>query len=97
MAKEQGAQKDGPTAVGLMALHDRSFFERLLSEPEEAMRQAVADNKLSLTPDDIEVVARLIRERNARFSREDALKGWDRHRQSGEWENNDWPAAWIRW
>jgi hypothetical protein len=86
-------QPTGPLAVGLMALHDRKFFERLLENPREAMDYMVDRGELDLTDADKEAVIRLIakqREANPDF---DALKAWDRYHRTGFW-GAGWVTGW---
>lgn len=94
MANEPQGRSYGPTAVGLLALHDRKFFSELLVEPEKAMRQAMEEKKLQLSDDDIKTVATLIRERNVAFPDSDALIKWEKYRKTGSWDMMDWPTEW---
>ena len=86
----------GPTAVGLLALHDREFFERLLKNPKQAVDEVA--NTLELNDKDKVEVVRLIEERNrAGRSPAEALAGWQKYRTDGQWRTMDWPMGWPPW
>ena len=85
---------NGPKAVGLLALNDRKFFAELLVEPEQAMNRAREEKRLDVSDDDIRSVAKLISERNSAYPDSDALKNWDKYRQTGSWDLMDWPTEW---
>jgi hypothetical protein len=93
MAKQRKKRSYGPTAVALLALHDREFFARLLKDPRGAMNQMVERRKLRLTDADIEQVVTMIEERS-KTATDDPLVLWDRYHQTGEWGGTpDWPLG----
>ena len=86
----------GPTAVGLLALHDQDFFARLLKNPKKTVDE-VADT-LELNDKDKTEVVRLIEERNrAGRSIDEALAGWQKYAKDGQWRTMDWPMGWPPW
>jgi len=80
------APSTGPFTVGLMALHDRAFFQRLLNDPQGTLTDAVAQGKLSLTTTDIALVARQVT-RVPRSAVPDSLAVWDRWQATGQMAN----------
>lgn len=84
----------GPTDVGLLALHDREFFERLVKDPRAAMEQKVAEGKLKLTDADKDEVERLIRDRNRNPIRDPGAV-WDNYKKTGRLSPEDWMEGWA--
>ena len=84
---------DGVVAVGLMALHDRDFFEKLLDNPRAAIE---AKKDLEVTPQEIARVEELIARRGTKKSPKDTLELWDRWKKTGFWDAGDWPFEWMR-
>lgn len=80
----------GPVKVGLMALHDREFFERLLKNPRKTLTDR-AD--LNLNDADVEQVVQLI-QRQSGLSPADALAKWDRYHAMGDWDPSVWGGRW---
>lgn len=89
---ESGSRHEhGPRAVGLLALHDREFFERLLDDP----RRAIEDEKrLDVSPEGIEEVQELIERAKATADRKSALAAWDRFHETGTWDGREWLGSW---
>lgn len=94
MAKQRSTPSYGPTAVVLLALHDREFFAQLLRDPRKAMNDMVAAHKLRLEEAEIESVVKLIQQRAEMHPGEDALELWDRYHATGLWHDMDWPTSW---
>ncbi|HUF49482.1 MAG TPA: hypothetical protein VMN60_01530 [Longimicrobiales bacterium] len=87
----------GPEDVGLLALHDRDFFEELLRDPQGAMDRQMIAGRLRISEEGRRQVEELVRERQAMYPDRDALRLWDRYHQSGDWECEDWPhRLWAR-
>ena len=96
MARESH-QPQGARDVGLLALHDRDFFERLLENPREAIGM---EDSLDLSEDAIQEVEELIKRTRQTINYEDALAAWERYHRDGDWEGGewkgwDWRADWI--
>jgi hypothetical protein len=66
-----------------MALHDRAFFERLVSNPRQALVDMVNQGKLTLTNADIDTVVKLV-EKKPRVPLGEALNTWDRWNATGQ-------------
>jgi hypothetical protein len=92
MSRER-ARSYGATAVGLYALHDRAFFERLVKDPKKAVEEV--GTRFKLTPDDKLQVVKLIEDRNKTHSLKEALAGWEKFKATGDWEASDWPRGWT--
>ena len=90
----QGGSSPGPFAVGLMALHDRAFFERLLSDPRRTLTQSAIQADLHLTAADVDEVVRLIEEAGHSITPARALAAWDGYAANGHWGGNGWPTGW---
>ena len=98
MAKqERGGRSHGPKAVGLMALHDKDFFARLLNPKEARTAMKEKAEELGLTEADMDQVEKLIEERNRARPGVDALKLWDRYNATGFWDPGDWPITDDPW
>jgi hypothetical protein len=76
-------------AIGLMALHDRAFFERLLDDPRAALR---GNEMLASDPAVVEKVTRLISERGP-ISRAQAIEAWESFHQNGTMAH-PWQDPW---
>lgn len=90
------ARSNGPFNVGLMALHDRAFFERLLSDPRPTMTDMVRQGKLTLTGADMDEVVRLIEAGFRPLTPAQGLAMWDSWHRTGRIEGVIWPGV-IVW
>ena len=87
-------RNDGVTAVALLALHDREFFEALLDDVDEALER-YDDHEVvrRLTPEERQHVRRLFaKEGNVQQFKRQALEDWDRYQADGTWSPKRWPA-----
>lgn len=82
---------DGPLAVGLLALHDKKFFQALLEEPAKALDDVVRRGQLTLTREDQDKVIRLIQAANDTDWK--PLEEWERYKKTGIW-GGGWPLSW---
>jgi len=89
----------GPIAVGLMALHDRAFFEHLLKKPREALEEMVREGKLTLTAADVDHVVRTVEEGQGKLTAAQGLAVWDQWYNTGHVDPKGWVInsadAWI--
>ena len=83
---------NGPLAVGLLALHDRKFFEELLKDPVKTLDDLVRSGRLSLTKEDQDQVYRLIQAANDTDWK--PLDEWDHYKKTGIW-GGGWPMSWV--
>jgi len=90
----QGGSSPGPFAVGLMALHDRAFFERLMADPRRTLSDPAVQANLHLTPADVDEVERLIKHGTHVVTPALALRAWDNYAANGHWGGNGWPSGW---
>ena len=83
----------GPFAVGILALQDRVFFERLLKDPRKALTDGAFQNQVTLTPAELEEVVRLVQHGSQQMAPPQALEMWDQYHRSPEWSGgwNSWP------
>lgn len=77
-------------AVTLLALHDRAFFEALLRDPKAAIKAKVQSKTLEADDAVIAEVTRLLERRRHRDNHQHYLELWDRYKQTGLWDSNDW-------
>lgn len=90
---EQGHDTFDAVAVGVMALHDRAFFARLLESPREAIEAKANELHLQVNDEDIATVIELISARKG--TQANALKLWDRWKETGLWDIGDWTRLWV--
>lgn len=81
----------GPRAVGLLALHDRDFFQRLLEDPRRAIE---SEKRLDVSPEGIKRVQELIEDAKSRKDRDSALRDWDHYHETGSWDGREWLGSW---
>jgi hypothetical protein len=78
-----------------MALHDRAFFERLLTDPRPAMTDMVRQGKLTLTDADMNEVVRLIETGIRPLTPAEGLAMWDSWHQTGRPRIPIWPSIQV--
>ena len=87
------APASGAFAVGMLALQDRVFFERLLKDPRKALTDGAFQNQVTLTPAELEEVVRLVQGGSQHMAPAKALEMWDKFHRGPEWGGgwNSWP------
>ena len=91
------APASGPFAVGILALQDRVFFERLLKDPRKALTDGAFQNQVTLTAAELEEVVRLVQQGGQQMTLAKALEMWDGYHNRPEWGGgwNSWPPERI--
>ena len=92
---DENKRSPGPLAVGMMALHDRAFFERLLRDPRPAVMDMVNQGKLTLTDADMDEVVRLVETGFRPLTPAQGLALWDSWHQTGQIEGEIWPGTTV--
>ena len=95
MAKRKRAPSRGPVRVGLLALHDKKFFARLLEDPRKAMEAAVSRGRLKLTKADMLKVEKLIRHQLTLRPDKNYLVMFGEYQRRGVFnDDRDWALLW---
>ena len=79
--------------VGLMALHDREFFELLLDDPRAAVTRFAREQREPLDEELVRKVSELVERRGPTLTREAAFEAWDRYHESGRLRG--WMDKWY--
>jgi hypothetical protein len=90
MAGQANASR-GPFAVAMMALHDRAFFQGLLTDPRGAMQAMVSQGKLRLAPGDMDAVVSALASGQHPISPDQGMKIWAHWSRTGQIGEIDWP------
>jgi hypothetical protein len=93
---DENKRSPGPLEVGMMALHDRAFFERLLTDPRGAMTDMVKRGQLRLTDADMDEVVRLVETGFRSLTPAQGLAAWDSWHETGQIRGPIWPGI-IVW
>ena|ERR1043166_7493689 len=96
MAKRERGPSRGLVMVGLLALHDRKFFDRLLKEPSEAVKALAAETRLELSKADMDRVVELVGKQRAALSNEVSVAMWERLHKTGPVASGIWKQE-ILW
>jgi hypothetical protein len=79
----------------MMALHDKAFFQRLLTDPRGTLAERALREALGLTDADVDAVVRVIERGHAQRPAAEHLAMWDRWNETGliadVWIEDIWP------
>jgi hypothetical protein len=92
------ARKLWRVAVGLMALHDRPFFEHLLASPRDALNELVSAGALTLSAAQVDDVVRVVEAAKKKLTAAQGLAIWDQWNRTGRVESAGWvgtKGGWI--
>jgi hypothetical protein len=83
---------DAPLAVGLLALHDKRFFEALLKDPTKALQELADSGRITFSARDRQEIIRLVAAANQHDW--NPLEEWERYKKTGIWAGG-WPMSWV--
>ena len=95
MPKQKRGPSPGLGSVGLLALHDRKFFARLLKKPETAMKAIVAEGKLKLSKADMDRVVKLIADYREANSDAELMGMWEKYHKAGAAGSGIWKHKFL--